>query len=284
MNRKRKICKTEIDEERDFIHKSPIYLAGCHDLIGPVSSSKITDLTLKILKYSSSRLKSDDFNQLIDSLKSLDSLPLPNTPPLPPQPPTLSDNQSTEDENESLLSLDEILDESGEDDPDIPDDSVKKEKIDDDSSLMSFDSEDQISKIKAESIGLRIAHACRLNPEIMGLLCSVLPPCIAETAPLRDSNSSLRAVREFFLCCLACGSDPSHFLISSLTARPLPETSILKRAKLANRPYLRTLLTNLQSDEPPSGDLIDEIEEINFDDWLEDPSCSRNQSTTVQFH
>ena len=38
------------------------------------------------------------------------------------------------------------------------------------------------------------------------------------------------------------------------------------------------------SDEPPSGDLIDEIEEINFDDWLEDPSSSRNQSTTVQFH
>ena len=38
------------------------------------------------------------------------------------------------------------------------------------------------------------------------------------------------------------------------------------------------------SDEPPSGDLIDEIEEINFDDWLENPSSSRNQSTTVQFH
>ena len=57
---------------------------------------------------------------------------------------------------------------------------------------------------------------------------------------------TLLLVREFFLCCLACGSDPSNFLISSLTARPLPETSILKRAKLANRPYLRTLLTNLQ--------------------------------------
>merc|ERR1712098_920447 len=80
MNRKRKICKTEIDEERDFIHKSPIYLAGCHDLIGPVSSSKITDLALKILKYSSSRLKTDDFNQLIDSLKSLDAPTLPETP------------------------------------------------------------------------------------------------------------------------------------------------------------------------------------------------------------
>jgi hypothetical protein len=223
MNRKRKVCKTEIDEERDFIHKSPIYLAGCHDLIGPVSSSKITDLALKILKYSSSRLKTDDFNQLIDSLKSLDTPTLPETP--------ITDNPSPNDDR----SLDETINES--DDTD-----VKEEKLDD---YFPLDN-NELSKSKAESIGLRIAHACRLNPEIMGLLCSVLPPSVAETAPLRDSNSSLRAVREFFLCCLACGSDPSHFLISSLTARPLPETSILKRAKLANRPYLRTLLTNLQ--------------------------------------
>ena len=26
-----------------------------------------------------------------------------------------------------------------------------------------------------EQLGVRIAHACRLNPEIMGLLCAVLP-------------------------------------------------------------------------------------------------------------
>lgn len=225
-----------------LIPQSPIYLAGCHDLIGPVSSSKITDLTLKILKYSSSRLKTDDFNQLIDSLKSLDAPSLPETP--------IPENPSTNDDR----SLDETLNESD----DTTD--VKEEKLDD---YFPLDN-NELSKSKAESIGLRIAHACRLNPEIMGLLCSVLPPSVAETAPLRDSNSSLRAgepvlfalqrqhltiiflVREFFLCCLACGSDPSHFLISSLTARPLPETSILKRAKLANRPYLRTLLTNLQ--------------------------------------
>lgn len=111
-----------------------------------------------------------------------------------------------------------------------------------------------------EDIGARIAHACRLNPEIMGLLCAVLPSEISATDALRESNASLRAgiqilpqvvkqlfsVREFFLCCFACGSDPSSFLLSSLSSKVAPETSILKRAKLSNRPYLRTLLANLQ--------------------------------------
>lgn len=159
-----------------MIQQSPIYLAGCHDLIGPVSSSKITDLALKILKYSSSRLKTDDFNQLIDSLKSLDTPTLPETP--------ITDNPSPNDDR----SLDETINES--DDTD-----VKEEKLDD---YFPLDN-NELSKSKAESIGLRIAHACRLNPEIMGLLCSVLPPSVAETAPLRDSNSSLRAGESFLL-------------------------------------------------------------------------------------
>ena len=159
-----------------LIQQSPIYLAGCHDLIGPVSSSKITDLALKILKYSSSRLKTDDFNQLIDSLKSLDAPTLPETPITD----STNDDHST-DENES-------------DDTD-----VKKENPDD---YFPLDN-NELSKSKAESIGLRIAHACRLNPEIMGLLCSVLPPSVAETAPLRDSNSSLRAGKSVILLCSA---------------------------------------------------------------------------------
>ena len=158
-----------------LIQISPIYLAGCHDLIGPVSSSKITDLALKILKYSSSRLKTDDFNQLIDSLKSLDAPTLPETP--------ITDNPSTND--------DHSMDENESDDTD-----VKKENPDD---YFPLDN-NELSKSKAESIGLRIAHACRLNPEIMGLLCSVLPPSVAETAPLRDSNSSLRAGESLLLC------------------------------------------------------------------------------------
>ena len=44
-----------------------------------------------------------------------------------------------------------------------------------------------------EDIGARIAHACRLNPEIMGLLCAVLPSEISATDALRESNASLRA-------------------------------------------------------------------------------------------
>lgn len=123
------------------------------------------------------------------------------------------------------------------------------------------------SKYNVESVAGKIAHSCRLNPEIMGLLCAVVPAELSSTEALRESNASLRAVREFFLCCLACGSDPASFLISSLSSKVLPETSILKRAKLSNRPYLRTLLANLQSDETPSGDLLDDLEEINFDDW-----------------
>lgn len=125
---------------------------------------------MKILKYSSSRLKTDDFNQLIDSLKSLDS---------PTQTEKTSTAQPSKDDD---CSLDETSNESD-------GTYVKKEKLYDDFPLDS----NEISKPKAESIALRIAHACRLNPEIMGLLCSVLPASVAETAPLRDSNSSLRA-------------------------------------------------------------------------------------------
>lgn len=49
-------------------------------------------------------------------------------------------------------------------------------------------------------------------------------------------------VREFLLCCAACDSDPCLLIQSRAT----PGSSILKRAKLSNRPYLRTLLANLQ--------------------------------------
>ena len=127
---------------------------------------------MKILKYSSSRLKTDDFNQLIDSLKSLHT-----DPPSPPDK-TPPNNPSNDD--------DRLLDENESDDADVKDE--KKSNYND----FPLDS-NELSKSKAESIALRIAHACRLNPEIMGLLCSVLPASVAETAPLRDSNSSLRA-------------------------------------------------------------------------------------------
>ena len=127
---------------------------------------------MKILKYSSSRLKTDDFNQLIDSLKSLHA-----DPPSPPDK-TPPNNPSNYD--------DRLLDENESDDADVKDE--KKSNYND----FPLDS-NELSKSKAESIALRIAHACRLNPEIMGLLCSVLPASVAETAPLRDSNSSLRA-------------------------------------------------------------------------------------------
>ena len=128
---------------------------------------------MKILKYSSSRLKTDDFNQLIDSLKSLDSKDSPSSPDKTP-----TNNPSNND--------DRLLDENESDDADVKDERK--------SNYGDFPSDsNELSKSKAESIALRIAHACRLNPEIMGLLCSVLPASVAETAPLRDSNSSLRA-------------------------------------------------------------------------------------------
>lgn len=197
MNRKRRLAKRDIDDERASVERSAIYRAGCHELLGPVDQSKCADLMLKILNYAQNRLNRDDFTALLRGLKRLE---LGN------------------DDNEQL--------------------------------------------------GRHIAHACRLNPEIMGLLCAVLPAELSATDALRESNASLRAVREFFLCCLASGSDPSSFLISSLSSKILPETSILKRAKLANRPYLRTLLANLQSDEAPRGDLLDDVEEVTYEEWL----------------
>jgi len=117
--------------------------------------------------------------------------------------------------------------------------------------------------VTPDAIGQQFAHACRHHPEMLGLLCSILPAEISQTKALRESNESLRAVREFLLCCAACDSDPCLLIQSRAT----PGSSILKRAKLSNRPYLRTLLANLQSDTAPKGDLYPEIEIVDFEQW-----------------
>jgi len=105
---------------------SPIYLSGCHSLIGPVDDSKIADLCLKILRYSSDRLNKDDFCELLTAMKSLEN-----------------------------------------------------------------------PEANVEDIADRIAHSCRLHPEIMGLLCSVLPQSVSAAPALCESNASLRAGKPY---------------------------------------------------------------------------------------
>ena len=47
--------------------------------------------------------------------------------------------------------------------------------------------------IGLKQVADRIARACRLNPEIIGLLCAVLPESVSTATALRESNASLRA-------------------------------------------------------------------------------------------
>ena len=42
-------------------------------------------------------------------------------------------------------------------------------------------------------IAEELAHAMRLQPELLGLFCSILPADISQSPPLRESNQSLRA-------------------------------------------------------------------------------------------
>ena len=46
---------------------------------------------------------------------------------------------------------------------------------------------------RVEQIGNQIAHACRMHPELMGLLCAILPASVSLSSSLRESNESLRA-------------------------------------------------------------------------------------------
>ena len=93
-----------------------------------------------------------------------------------------------------------------------------------------------------ESLGFRIAHSCRLQTEIMGLLCAVLPYRISQSSALGESHQALRAVREFHLCCKAGNVDLSKIFASK---EELSYSLISKRTKISTRPFLRTLLSSL---------------------------------------
>lgn len=204
-----------IEDEKDQIQKSQIFVSSCHSLIGPVSSRRLASLTIKILQFASHRLTRADFRQLCAALELLES-----------------------DETWRC------------------DNAKNGEKLN--CSCAKTEGNERANEIAAQ-----LAHACRLHPEMLGLLCSILPANISQARALRESNESLRAVREFCLCRAACGSDPCLLIQTKST----PGSSILKRAKLSNRPYLRTLLANLQSDTAPKGDLYPEIEMIDFEQW-----------------
>ena len=66
--------------------------------------------------------------------------------------------------------------------------------------------------VTADDIGQQFAHACRHHPEMLGLLCSILPAEISQTKALRESNESLRAgesayishaTRNYFIDCVS---------------------------------------------------------------------------------
>jgi len=115
-----------------------------------------------------------------------------------------------------------------------------------------------------ESLGFRIAHSCRLQTEIMGLLCAVLPYRISQSSALGESHQALRSVREFHLCCKAGNVDLSKIFASK---EELSYSLISKRAKISSRPFLRSLLFSLHSDAKPAENLLPEEEHIDFQKW-----------------